>query len=539
MRAVALISSAALLIACARESGSELDSRPRGAGAASVPAAAAESPEEQASVASYPPSRWRLASLNELHLTLLRLSHILIRHEGVQEGVVSFQLADWTPSPPPPTRTPEQARARAEQIAARLQRNPSEFAAVARELSEDVATQPIGGMLGIRSATDYIRTPEVLDAVAALRPGEVSRVVETQYGFHVLQRMPPLEEQTVRAARILIAHDKAPWLGMFLARGQVPKRSPEEAQRLAQSLYERAQQGEPFETLARQYSEHREAVRGGDFGTWSTREPTPFPLELEVLARLQIGEISPPMDTPFGIAVMQRLPSKARAAFGMAILQQLFDPRAPESDPTSRKWVAKNVRALAQEVGKNPAKFAQLQKQYCCEREEHWIEGRGEAEAEAMLRRLALGEVAAEPVELPRALAIIKRLEPRPASAPKYILELPAPEKPDLRNLVSIGMMPTMLSGFKAESASLLGLDAARATELTTLIDTLLHAEDPEEADRLARFDWLQSQVQALLGPGQFPRYLELLNTYVERTLLQPKSSPRGRMLSGLPAPVQ
>jgi hypothetical protein len=119
----------------------------------------------------------------------------------------------------------EQARALAQQVAERLQHRPEEFEAVARELSEDVATKPLGGVLGTRSAADYLRAPEVLDAVATLRPGDVSRVVETQYGFHILKRLRMPEERMLAGARILISHDKAPWLGMFLSRGRLPKRS--------------------------------------------------------------------------------------------------------------------------------------------------------------------------------------------------------------------------------------------------------------------------------------------------------------------------
>lgn len=221
MRQFTLVSVAAILLACSHESSHGSDSRrtAKQASHAGAPAPAT----------AYPPARWRLARPEALYPVRLRLSHILIRYEGVQPGIVSFQLPNWTPSPPPPARTAEQARALAEGISARLQKSPAEFATVARELSEDIATRDLGGALGVRSAFDYYVTPEVLDAVAVLKPGEVSRVVETQYGFHVLMNQGLPVEQTVSGVRVLIAHDAAPWLRIFLARGTVPARSRTEA----------------------------------------------------------------------------------------------------------------------------------------------------------------------------------------------------------------------------------------------------------------------------------------------------------------------
>jgi PPIC-type peptidyl-prolyl cis-trans isomerase-like protein len=537
MRTLALTLVVAAVVACSREPGPDLQSR---LGAETAPptavAAVPASAAEEATVAPYPPGRWRLARPDEMYGALVRSSHVLIRHEGVQEGIVSFQLPDWTPSPPPPARTREQARALAEQVADRLQKHPDEFAAVAREVSEDVATQALGGALGTRSAAEFLNVPEVLDALAALGPGEVSRVVETQYGFHIIQKRPPAAEQTVSGARILIAHDQAPWLGLFLARRPLPPRTREEAMRIAQSIYERIEGGESFDKLAREYSDHREAVRGGDFGAWSTRETTPFPREIEILAELDVGQMHSPLDSPFGVEIIRREPNRPRQNFAMTTVQQGFDPRVSEAEPSSRGWVLNNIRALSQQIVKQPSKFVELQKQYCCARKEQWIEGRGEAEAEAMLSQLRLGEIAAQPTALAAAFGIIQRLEPGPVNAQEWSLELPAPEKPDIAYLVLTGRLRVLLRGFAPDCAEALRLEPAIASQFTGLLDEMVNGEELERPERAAQFEQVQSRALALLGTERFQRYLQVLGAHVEKQMLKTALySPRGRLLTGSP----
>jgi len=75
-------------------------------------------------------------------------------------------------------------RQRAEQLRARIA-GGEDFAAVAREASEDPSSAPRGGDLGrvFRGQT----VPEFENAAFALAPGALSAVVETQYGFHVIK----------------------------------------------------------------------------------------------------------------------------------------------------------------------------------------------------------------------------------------------------------------------------------------------------------------------------------------------------------------
>jgi peptidyl-prolyl cis-trans isomerase C len=92
------------------------------------------------------------------------------------------------------------ARAAAEKLLARV-RKGEDFAALAMENSKDPGSAPQGGMLPPFGRGEMV--PPFEEAAFALKPGEVSTVVETQFGYHVImvhERLAPVKEpfETVR-----------------------------------------------------------------------------------------------------------------------------------------------------------------------------------------------------------------------------------------------------------------------------------------------------------------------------------------------------
>ncbi|MEJ2678721.1 MAG: peptidylprolyl isomerase, partial [Gemmatimonadota bacterium] len=89
----------------------------------------------------------------------------------------------------------DSARAEAEAALARI-RAGADFAKVASEVSQEPGAAESGGLLKPGRKGDWV--PEFWAAASALRVGQVSNVVETQYGFHVIKlvaRRPiPFEE---------------------------------------------------------------------------------------------------------------------------------------------------------------------------------------------------------------------------------------------------------------------------------------------------------------------------------------------------------
>ena len=90
-----------------------------------------------------------------------------------------------TPATPTVTRTRDEARALAAQLAARAHEPGTDFAALAREMS-DGPSGVEGGALPKFGRQQMVKP--FSDAAFALRPGEISGVVETNFGFHVIQR---------------------------------------------------------------------------------------------------------------------------------------------------------------------------------------------------------------------------------------------------------------------------------------------------------------------------------------------------------------
>jgi peptidyl-prolyl cis-trans isomerase C len=112
-----------------------------------------------------------------------------------------------------------QARRRAEQARARALAG-EDFAELARELSEG-PTAPNGGDLGYFSRTTM--APPVAEAAFALDSGEISDVVTSSFGYHVIRvedhRPPgliPFEEARVQARTILTNQKTAETVGTLL-----------------------------------------------------------------------------------------------------------------------------------------------------------------------------------------------------------------------------------------------------------------------------------------------------------------------------------
>jgi parvulin-like peptidyl-prolyl isomerase len=107
----------------------------------------------------------------------VKIAHILIQHRDAGTGIL---LADEAYA---------RATARLADVKARLRADGSNFEEVARLCSEDTRTAREGGVLGNLKRFDE-RMPAVLCRTAwFLRDGEVSDVVESQYGWHLVKRL--------------------------------------------------------------------------------------------------------------------------------------------------------------------------------------------------------------------------------------------------------------------------------------------------------------------------------------------------------------
>ncbi len=99
--------------------------------------------------------------------------HILVMHEGSQQR------------PEDVTRTREEALARAKECLLKL-RGGADFTEMVTEYTDEPGGVERGGDLGMFKRDVMVKP--FSDAAFGLKVGEVSEVVETSYGFHVIKR---------------------------------------------------------------------------------------------------------------------------------------------------------------------------------------------------------------------------------------------------------------------------------------------------------------------------------------------------------------
>jgi peptidyl-prolyl cis-trans isomerase SurA len=152
-----------------------------------------------------------------------------------------------------------------------------DFADFAKRYSEDPGSSSHGGDLGWARRGDFVK--EFEEAAFALKPGELSGVVESPLGYHIIQLLDRRGE-AIHARHILIKleHSKA---------------DDDSTIAFLKTLKARAQAGESFADLAKKYSEDDEtAPLGGDLGTLSVDQLQPD--FLATVKTLSPGEISDP-----------------------------------------------------------------------------------------------------------------------------------------------------------------------------------------------------------------------------------------------------
>jgi parvulin-like peptidyl-prolyl isomerase len=343
-------------------------------------------------------------------------SHILLRHSE-SSAAVPFGPPQWKFLLAPPSRSRADALALAGELARRAKEAPEAFAELAREHSDDEFTRNTGGSLGGVATSQFRPWPEVLGALSPLEPGEISKPIETASGYHIFQRRPPPLEESVSGARIVIGYEGATWLPKFMARPDkgVGHRSRAEALRMAQALYETAErEPEQFDALVDEYSEHRDALRGGDFGQWSTHEVTPFPREVEILQHLGVGALHSPIDSLIGLQIIKRTPHRARTVYNMTAIRLRFDPDRSSDARSSKRAVFERAEELARQVAAAPELFSALQAKHCCSGAMSWRAGRRAPALERALDQLEVGQISTQAIEADLWYLIPKRLAPEP-----------------------------------------------------------------------------------------------------------------------------
>ncbi len=237
------------------------------------------------------------------------ISHIMVRtpEEGATEDI-------------------QKAKAKIDEALSQLQAGTN-FAKVSASYS-DAPNALEGGNLGWKSGSQM---PTLfLDALKGMQVGDVSPVLRSPNGFHILKLTnkrggnSPLVIQQTHARHILIKLSEVT--------------SEKDGKTKMDSIKERLDNGEKFEVLARQYSEDGSASNGGDLG-WVNPGDT-VPQFEKAMNELKDNQISEPVRSPFGWHIIQVLERRQQdMSKESARLKARQEIRAKKADEAYQDWI--------------------------------------------------------------------------------------------------------------------------------------------------------------------------------------------------------
>ena len=242
---------------------------------------------------------------NKIQVSESEVDNYLSAQSGVAPGAQEYRIAQILVRVPE-NASPEQLaarRQRAEEVLRQLQ-GGADFAKLAASYS-DASEALGGGDLGWRTQD---RLPQLfLDAVGNLQPGQVSQLVRSGNGFHILKLVDKRAASVLKGGAALPAVQQTRARHILIKTNQLV--TPADARRRLVELKQRLDNNAAkFEDLAKLFSNDLSASRGGDLGWIYPGDTVP---EFErAMDALKPGEVSEPVETPFGVHLIQVLERK-------------------------------------------------------------------------------------------------------------------------------------------------------------------------------------------------------------------------------------
>lgn len=174
--------------------------------------------------------------------------------------------------------------------------NGGDFEALAKEYSIDRASRDRGGNMGYITANRFPYTFE--DAAYETPVGQLSQVIETPYGFHLVK---PIDRRQARG-QVLVQHI------LKLTQG-LPADQAAAKRNEIDSIHVLLSAGADFDDLAARESEDPGSARQGGRLPWFSTGRMVKPFE-DAAFTLKDGELSGIIESSFGYHIIKRLDSK-------------------------------------------------------------------------------------------------------------------------------------------------------------------------------------------------------------------------------------
>ena len=180
-------------------------------------------------------------------------------------------------------------------MAARKKAAKGNFAAIAKQSSEDPSAKDNGGDLGWFSVLRMVYPFET--AAFSTEPGEISMPVRTRFGYHIINVVEKREAQgEIRAAHIMIKTGK-----------ESSEEDVQNAETKAREVKDLLDKGQSFEDIAKKYSEDKgSSDKGGELPKFGTGRMVPA-FEDAAYSLKKDGDVSNPVLTDYGWHIIKRL----------------------------------------------------------------------------------------------------------------------------------------------------------------------------------------------------------------------------------------
>ena len=198
-----------------------------------------------------------------------------------------------------------------------------DFSELAKKYSEDPSSKE-GGNLGFLKKGEIL--PEFEEKAFSLNPGEISEVVQTTLGFHII-KLDEKKDDQIHVHHILIKIQP----------------SPADSARvlsLADSLYQRLKNGADFVQMVKDYSQDEDSKKkGGELG-WLPLAQLPPELK-DKISQAEIGQIVPPVVAEDGVYILKLLDKKKQRKLS---LEEDYDTikdlaRRKKASDEIMKWI--------------------------------------------------------------------------------------------------------------------------------------------------------------------------------------------------------
>lgn len=129
------------------------------------------------------------------------------------------------------------AKAKAQAILDELRKNPNDFAKVAKAQSQDPGSAELGGDLGVVEKGVFDKPVE--DAIYGLKEGELSGLVRSQFGYHIVKvtKVVPATQKSLEDAKPQIADE--------LKKAKLSSKYSEMAEAFSNTVYEQSDSLKP------------------------------------------------------------------------------------------------------------------------------------------------------------------------------------------------------------------------------------------------------------------------------------------------------